>query len=408
MVIFIFGNQGIIMEQTKHSFIFLVILSAFMAFASLSTDIYLPAMPLMQDDLGGSVALTITSFLVGFAIAQLVWGPISDRVGRRIPLALGSLLFLVGSIGCALSTSMEMVIAFRVVQAVGACVGPMLSRAMVRDLYTSSQAAAMLSTLVLIMAAAPIVGPLLGAFLMGIGGWRWIFWLMALIAVLLFLSVHFLPETLPAEKRSAESIGAAFRNYGRLVRMKPFMMNTLSVTFFYVAAYAFITESSVIYIRHFGVDPQYYGLLFGVNIIGVAAVSFFNRALVGRFSLSCLLKIATSAAAVFALWLLVDGLTGALGLWGIVVPMLFVFSTNGIIAACSNAAALSKVPDEITGSAAALIGALQYGSGMISSALLAVFSDGTPVAMCVIIIIFIVLSAAAAFFTHSDRPQKEV
>jgi proP protein len=145
-----------------------------------------------------------------------------------------------------------------------------------------------------------------------------------------------------------------------------------------------------------------------VNIIGVAAVSFFNRALVGRFLLSCLLKIATSAAAVFALWLLVDGLTGALGLWGIVVPMLFVFSTNGIIAACSNAAALSKVPDEITGSAAALIGALQYGSGMISSALLAVFSDGTPVAMCVIIIIFIVLSAAAAFFTHSDRPQKEV
>ena len=244
---------------------------------------------------GALDALLAATFLVGFAIAQLIWGPISDHVGRRIPLALGALLFLVGSIGCALSTSMEMVIAFRVVQAVGACVGPMLSRAMVRDLYTSSQAAAMLSTLVLIMAVAPIVAPLLGAFLMGIGGWRWIFWLMALIAVLLFLSVHFLPETLPAEKRSAESIGAAFRNYGRLVRMKPFMMNTLSVTFFYVAVYAFITESSVIYIRHFGVDPQYYGLLFGVNIIGVAAVSSLNRALVNRFSLAALLKAATSA-----------------------------------------------------------------------------------------------------------------
>ncbi|MBF1694703.1 MFS transporter, partial [Selenomonas sp.] len=168
------------MEQTKPSFFFLVILSAFMAFTSLSTDVYLPAMPLLQDDLGGSAALTITSFLVGFAIAQLIWGPISDRVGRRVPLALGALLFLVGSVGCALSGSMEMVITFRVMQAVGACVGPMLSRAMVRDLYTSSQAAAMLSTLVLIMAVAPIVAPLLGAFLMGIGGWRWIFWLMAL------------------------------------------------------------------------------------------------------------------------------------------------------------------------------------------------------------------------------------
>ncbi|WP_311642370.1 multidrug effflux MFS transporter [Selenomonas noxia] len=389
------------MEQTKRSFFFLVILSAFMAFASLSTDIYLPAMPAMQDDLGGASALTITGFLIGFAIAQLVWGPISDRIGRPIPLALGALLFLAGSIGCALSTSMEMVIAFRVVQAVGACVGPMLSRAMVRDLYTSSAAAAMLSTLVLIMAAAPIVGPLLGAFLLGIGGWRWIFWLMAAIAVLLFFSVRFLPETLPADKRSAEPLGAAFRSYGRLLCMRGFMMNTLSVTFFYVAAYAFITASAAVYIRHFEVDPQYYGLLFGVNIVGVAVVSFFNRGLVNRFSLSCLLKGATAAAAVFSLGLLACAVTGAFGLWGIAVPMFLIFSTNGIIAACSNAAALSKVPSEITGAAAALIGSLQYGSGMISSALLAMSSDGSPAAMCIIIAVSVVLSAITAFFTHS-------
>ena len=389
------------MENTKRSISFLIILSAFMAFASLSTDIYLPAMPAMQDDLGGASALTITGFLIGFAIAQLVWGPISDRIGRRIPLALGALLFLAGSIGCALSTSMEMVIAFRVVQAVGACVGPMLSRAMVRDLYTSSAAAAMLSTLVLIMAAAPIVGPLLGAFLLGIGGWRWIFWLMAAIAVLLFFSVRFLPDTLPADKRSAEPLGAAFRSYGRLLCMRGFMMNTLSVTFFYVAAYAFITASAAVYIRHFEVDPQYYGLLFGVNIVGVAVVSFFNRGLVNRFSLSCLLKGATAAAAVFSLGLLACAVTGAFGLWGIAVPMFLIFSTNGIIAACSNAAALSKVPSEITGAAAALIGTLQYGSGMISSALLAMSSDGSPAAMCIIIAVSVVLSAITAFFTHS-------
>ena len=370
------------MQETKRSLSFMIILSAFMAFASLSTDIYLPAMPAMQDDLGGAVALTITSFLVGFSIAQLVWGPISDHIGRRIPLAIGALLFFVGSVGCALAPSMEAVIGFRVVQAVGACVGPMLSRAMVRDLYTSSQAASMLSTLMLIMAAAPIVGPLFGAFLMRIDGWRMVFWLMAAIAVLLFFSVHFLPETLRQEKRSVESLGVAFKSYGRLVRLKSFMMNTLSVTFFYVAVYAFITESPVIYIRHFGIDPQYYGLFFGVNIIGVAAVSYFNRMFVTRFSLSRLLA---------------DGLTGMLGLWGIAVPMFLVFSTYGIIAACSNAAALSKVPDEITGSAAALIGALQYGSGMISSALLAVFSDGTSVAMCCIITGFVLLAAVAAF-----------
>ena len=206
------------MDSSRRSISFLVILSAFMAFASLATDIYLPAMPVMQDDLGGSAALTITSFLVGFAIAQLL-------------------------------------------------------------------------------------------------------------------------------------------------RMRPFMTNTLCVTFFYVAAYAFITETPIIYIRHFGVDPQYYGFLFGVNVLGLMTVSFFNRGLVNRFPLSTLLKAATVIASIAALWLLADGLTGALGLWGIVVPMFFVFSMNGIIAASSNAAALSKAPDEITGAAAALIGALQYGSG---------------------------------------------
>ena len=246
------------MDSSSRSISFLVILSAFMAFASLATDIFLPAMPVMQDNLGGSAALTITSFLVGFAIAQLL-------------------------------------------------------------------------------------------------------------------------------------------------RMRPFMTNTLCVTFFYVAVYAFITETPIIYIRHFGVDPQYYGFLFGVNVVGLMIVSFFNRALVNRFPLSSLLRTATAAAAVFSLWLLADGLTGTLGLWGIVVPMFFVFSMNGIIAACSNAAALSKAPDEITGAAAALIGALQYGSGMISSALLAVFSDGRPAAMCIIIAVFVVLSALMAFLTQSDR-----
>ena len=138
-----------------------------------------------------------------------------------------------------------------------------------------------------------------------------------------------------------------------------------------------------------------------MNIVGVAVVSFFNRGLVNRFSLSCLLKGATAAAAVFSLGLLACAVTGAFGLWGIAVPMFLIFSANGIIAACSNAAALSKVPSEITGAAAALIGSLQYGSGMISSALLAMSSDGSPAAMCIIIAVSVVLSAITAFFTHS-------
>ena len=383
--------------EMKKQLSFMMILSALMACSSLSTDIYLPAMPEMQMELGGRVALTITSFLIGFSVAQLVWGPISDRIGRLKPLAIGMALFLVGSVGCALASSMEAVIFWRILQAVGACTGPMLSRAMIRDLYTSTEAAEMLSTLMVIMAVAPIVGPLVGGYALGVGSWRTIFWLMMAIAAVLLVSLRLLPETLPQEKRAKESMGDALKSYAQLLKNPAFMRNTLSVTFFYVAVYAFITASPEVYIRHFDVDPQLYGLFFGVNIAGVSLVSFFNRSFVNRFSLLTLLKTATSIAFIFSLVVLADGLSGFSGKWGIVVPMFFFFSTNGIIAACSNAAALSSVPDDLTGSAAALIGALQYGSGMISSILLAVFSDGSPDAMCAIIAVFAFLAAIMAF-----------
>ena len=147
------------MPIKKHTLAFLLILSALMAFTSLSTDIYLPAMPTMEKQLGGNSELTITGFLIGFAIAQLIWGPISDRIGRKLPLFIGMVLFVIGSVGCALSESMSAVVFWRVFQALGACVGPMLGRAMIRDVFAQSQAAQMLSTLIIIMAVAPIAGP---------------------------------------------------------------------------------------------------------------------------------------------------------------------------------------------------------------------------------------------------------
>lgn len=144
------------------SWFFMGILGALMAFISLSTDIYLPAMPQMAQELNGNVELTVTGFLAGFALAQLIWGPMSDRIGRKIPIFIGMILFVIGSIGCALSQSIEQIVFWRVFQAFGACTGPMIGRAMIRDLYGRTQAAQMLSTLMVIMAIAPIAGPLLG------------------------------------------------------------------------------------------------------------------------------------------------------------------------------------------------------------------------------------------------------
>lgn len=380
-------------KTEKTPLTFLIILSGFMAFTSLSTDIYLPAMPAMQKALGGRVELTVTGFVVGFAIAQLIWGPISDRIGRIKPLMIGTILFIIGSIGCALSTSMPMVVFWRVFQALGACTGPMISRAMIRDRYDSQRGAQMLSTLMMIMAVAPILGPLLGGVFLRLSTWNLIFWFMALVGVILFLSTRLLPETLSESDRSQTSLSQSFRNYARLLRTKRFMIYTMSVTFFYVAAYAFITGSADIYMNYYHVSAEAYSLLFGVNIIGVSLVSMANRQLVSRFSLPKLLAISTSIAFGFTLILAFMGVTNAFGLWGLVVPLFCFFSMNGIVAACSNAAALNAVPSDMAGSAAAVLGALQYGSGVIPSILLAVFADKTPATMTIIIAVAIFFSA---------------
>jgi len=184
------------------SWFFMGILGALMAFTSLSTDIYLPAMPQMAQELNGNVELTVTGFLAGFALAQFILGPMSDRIGRKIPLFIGMILFVIGSIGCALSQSIEQIVFWRVFQALGACTSLMLGRAMIRDLYGRTQAAQMLSTLMVIMAIAPIAGPLLGGQIIKFSTWHSIFWLLASIGGVMFLTLFFLPETHPVEKRT--------------------------------------------------------------------------------------------------------------------------------------------------------------------------------------------------------------
>ncbi|WP_064555003.1 multidrug effflux MFS transporter [Buttiauxella noackiae] len=381
---------------------FVIILSALMAFTSLSTDIYLPAMPLMAADLHGNAELTITGFLIGFCVAQLIWGPLSDHFGRRLPLFIGMALFMIGSVGCALSTDITQIVFWRVFQALGACTGPMLARAMIRDLFSRTRAAQMLSTLMIIMAIAPIAGPLLGGQMIKFTSWHAIFWLLAVIGGLMFVSLFWLPETLPEEKRVKASLPSAFRNYYALLTNTTFMRFTVCLTFYYVAAYAFITGSPFVYITYFGVEPQHYGWLFALNIVGLMSMSVINRRLVQRYSLEVLLKFAVVTAAVAALVLAVAAKLEIGGLILIVAAVFVFFSMNGIIAATSTAAALDSVPN-VAGSASAFMGSLQYGSGIISSLLLALLSDGTPWTMSWIIGLFTVASAVMALSTRNTR-----
>lgn len=379
-------------EKIKIGKIFMPVLASLMAFTSLSTDIYLPAMPTMEADLRGSVELTITGFLIGFAFAQIIWGPISDRYGRKLPLILGVIIFIIGSVGCALSNSMVTIVFWRVIQAFGACTGPMIARAMVRDVYAKTQAARKLSGLMILMAVAPIIGPLLGGQILKFATWHYIFWLLAIIGLVMLVFVFFLPETMSQQNRSNKSIVHAFTNYKTLFSNKKFMQYTLCLTFFYIAAYAFIAGSPNVYIKYFGVPEEYYGWLFAINVVGLIGFSLLNRKFVKIYSLDSILRVATIISMISGISLMFMEMFNYGGLPVVVIGVFFFFSMNGFIAACTTAAALDGVP-QIAGSASALLGSMQYGSGIISTLLLTLFGTGTPWTMSWIIALFATLAA---------------
>jgi len=367
-----------------------------MAFTSLSVDIYLPAMPTMSASLHGNTEFTITGFLIGFCLAQLVWGPISDRYGRRLPLLLGMTLFIIGSIGCALSQTITEIVVWRVFQALGACTGPMLARAMIRDLFTRTRAAQMLSTLTVVMAIAPIAGPIIGGQLILVASWHMIFWLLAAIGITMWIGLRWLPETLPVERRVVASLRQVGCHYLNLLRQRHFMRFTLALTFYYAAAYTFITASPFVYINHFHVSPQHFGYYFAVNIVGVMGMSMINRRLVHRVSLERLLKSAVTLSAGSLVLLSIMSAFAVGGLIPMMVLVFIFFSMNGVVASVTTAAALDTVP-QVTGSAAALLGALQFGSGILASTLLAVFNNGTPFTMALLMTVFTLLSFVMSF-----------
>lgn len=296
--------------------------------------------------------------------------------------------------------NIEQIVFWRIVQAFGACTGPMLARAMIRDSYNQTQAARMFSTLFFFMAVAPILGPLMGGQIIRFYHWNVIFEVLMLIGGLMFISLFALPETLPKEHRVKLSLAGTFHNYLVLVKNRNFMRYTLCLTFFYVAAYAYMTGSPFVYIRYFGVAPQNFGWLFALNILGVMAMSMINRRLVLRYPLKQLLKIAVIVAALAAFILAVVVKIKFGGIIAVVIAIFLFFSMNGIIAANTTTAALDSVPS-LMGSASAVIGALQYGSGIVSSVLLAFFSDGTPWTMAWIMLIFTLASVVTLLLPHS-------
>ncbi len=361
----------------------LIIFGALLAFASISTDLYLPALPAMSIALGaaqGTLELTISGYLLGFGVGQLFWGPISDRYGRRGPLALGILVFVVGSAGCALAADAWQVIGWRVVQAAGASAGVVLARAMVRDLYGRDHAAKLLSTLMTVMAVAPLIGPLVGAQILEVASWRAIFWTLVAVGVATIAAIATLPETLSPEQRERGSLGPVLSGYAALLANRRLLGYAAAIGFFYAGIFAIIAGTPFAYISYYRLSPQLYALLFAAGIVGLMIANFANSRLVVRFGSDRMLLIGTSGATVAGIAAAIVTVTGWGGIQGLFLVVFFFTAMNGFILANAVAGALSSVPARI-GAASALVGAAQYGSGMLGSALTGAFADGTPMPM---------------------------
>ncbi len=367
----------------------LATLAILLGFASISTDLFLPALPAMAADLNapqGQLELVVSTYLFGFSFGQLLWGPVSDRFGRRGPILIGVLVFVIGSAGCALASEAWHVILWRVVQALGASAGVALARAMVRDLYERDRAAKVMSGLMMVMAIAPLVGPTVGAQILAFASWQAIFWTLVALGIGVVLAAAVLPESLPVEERSEGAIWRAFLDYGRHFRNRALLLPTAALGFYYMGVFGGIAGAPFAFISYYGLSPQAYALVFASGVFGLLLTNAINVRLVVRLGSERMLLVGAIGAALSGALMFVVTLTGWQGAIGLIAANFLFMAMNGLITANAVAGALAGVKQG-AGSASAVVGAIQYGSGMVGAAMVSGLANGTPVPMGVVTVL---------------------
>jgi DHA1 family bicyclomycin/chloramphenicol resistance-like MFS transporter len=338
----------------------------------LSLDMYLPGLPAMTRDLHASESaaqLTLTACFMGLALGQLVAGPISDRVGRRRPLLVGLAAYAIASLVCALAPTIPALIGLRLLQGLAGGSAGVIAVAIVRDRYTGRAAAKLFSLLILVTVLSPLLAPLVGGQLLLFTSWPGIFVALAGIGILLLGAMAaWLPETHPPERRRTGGLGPALATLGALLGDRPFMSYALPSALSGIAILAYLAGSSFVLQEIYGVSPQMFGALFGINGIVLAVFSQVNRRLLDRHSPEKLFRFGLALVAAATLILLAVVLVPGLGLVAILLPLLAVVAGNAFVAPNATAMALAG-HREAAGSGAALLGIMRFGLGAVAAPL---------------------------------------
>lgn len=347
-----------------------LLLGALIALGPLTIDMYLPALPGIAGELAiadAEIQLTLTGTLLGLAVGQLLVGPLADAVGRRRPLLAGTALHIVASLLIVVAPGVGLLTTFRVLQGLGAAAGAVIAMAVVRDLFIGRAAATLISRLMLVMGAAPVLAPTLGSVLLRFGDWRGLFVALAVYGVVLVaLLAVALPETLPVSRRRSASVGPTLRTYAGLLRDRTFVGLVLVAGLGMAGLFGYIAGSSFVFQEQFGLDQQQFGLLFGAGAVFVIGATQANAALLRWFEPRWLLVGGVIVGTGAAVLLAVLAVTGTGGLFGVVLPLWLTMGAVGVVLPNAPALALTR-HGEAAGTAAAMLGAVQFGVGALIS-----------------------------------------
>jgi DHA1 family bicyclomycin/chloramphenicol resistance-like MFS transporter len=380
----------------------ILILGALSAFGPLAIDFYLPAFPAMAAAFGTDekhVQMTLAAYFLGLSLGQLAYGPVADRFGRRIPLLVGVTLFTLASLACAFAPSLDWLIAARFVQALGGCAGMVISRAVVSDKCDAVGSAKVFSQLMLVMGLAPILAPMLGGLLVNLYGWQSIFIALTAFSALSALAVAMgLPESLPANQ-PRQPLSGALRQYGRLLADKVFLGHALTGGVAIAGMFAYIAGSPFVFIKLYGVPPEHFGWLFGLNAAGFILVAQLNARLLSKRGPAFLLARAVWVYLAAGLTLLAVSTLHTEQLWPVLIPLFICIASLGCIIPNAAACAMNGQGAR-AGSASAMLGCLQFSVAAGAAALVGVLHDGTAMPMAMVISLCGILVVSVAMLTR--------